>query len=203
MLQYQLTQKFKQLGPESESEETQKLIAFCRKWLKSLCERFVQTNDSESVNGVADALNFIACNFKGEDLQKLLTKVFLEMNESYPNNLDLTVLLMKRGIISLNEWDLHISQMLRDYLQFQQNDGFVQFVISFVEETIIHKQLFTYQQFPSLVGIIEKLSAQPALAKLFSHIKEDLQQKFEWNEEALKNCFHEYVAMSFEENNPK
>jgi len=38
-----------------------------------------------------------------------LTKYFLESNEDYPNNISLTILLMKNGILSMSEWDNHIS----------------------------------------------------------------------------------------------
>lgn len=79
----------------------------------------------------------------------------------------------------------------------------MQFVTSFIEDSIIKGQIFTYTQFPNLISVIEKISEQPVLAKQFSTVLDDLKQKFTWNKETLKNYFHEWVAMSFEENNPK
>jgi hypothetical protein len=49
--------------------------------------------------------------------------------------------------------------------------------------------------------VIEKISEQPG--KLFSSVLDDLRVKFAWNKETLRSYFHEWVAMSFEENNPK
>jgi len=34
-----------------------------------------------------------------------MTKYFLESNDSFPNHIGLTILLMKNGIISVSDWD--------------------------------------------------------------------------------------------------
>lgn len=83
------------MSNEPAQEESQKLWIFCQKWIHALCEKYVSSNDFEAVNGILESLSFIVVKYKGDDLQKKLTKYFLESNESFPNNIGLTVMLMK------------------------------------------------------------------------------------------------------------
>jgi CCR4-NOT transcription complex subunit 1 len=97
------------LSNEPDPEEQAKLWAFCQKWMHTICERYIANGDQEEIGGIVEVLSFVISKFKGEDLQKKMTKFFLEMNDSFPKHLPLTVLLMKNSIISIQEWDIHIS----------------------------------------------------------------------------------------------
>lgn len=54
---------------------------------------------------MVDILGFIIKNYKVEDYTKELTHLLLQSKESLINNVDLNILLMKNGIISISEWD--------------------------------------------------------------------------------------------------
>ncbi len=67
---------------------------------------------------------------------------------------------MKNGIISVAEWDLNISIQLREYMQFQQPDAFLNFIVNFIQQAIISEKIFNQGQFPNMMPVIEKLSEQ-------------------------------------------
>lgn len=59
-------------------------------------------------------ISLIVAKFKVEDFSKKLTHSFLQFNESIINNVDLNILLMKNGIISISEWDVQLAVFLKE-----------------------------------------------------------------------------------------
>jgi hypothetical protein len=53
------------------------------------------------------------------------------------------------------------------------------------------------------MSVLEKVSAIPAIGKIFSSILEDLKSKTTWNKDTLKEYFNEWAVLSFEESSPK
>lgn len=95
----------------SHNEQLKKLIQFCENVFYSLCERLsiVQPGQQQQQQSaleknakLLDFLSFAAGNIKiaNEDMQMRLTQKFLGMDQSFSNNTQLTLNLMKREILS-------------------------------------------------------------------------------------------------------
>jgi len=51
-------------------------------------------------------MSFIVQKFKNDELSKRITKFFLGLNDTLPRDLDLSILLLKSGVLSVQEWDM-------------------------------------------------------------------------------------------------
>jgi len=82
------------------------MMQFCENLFTSVCERISQSQigpvaNQEKIMKILDFLSFVALNLKTDDsLQERLTRSFLGMDASSNNNTQLTLTLMKRGILS-------------------------------------------------------------------------------------------------------
>jgi len=77
---------------------------------------FDGNDDTKSaINSYLDIIAFIVKKFKVEDFRKrLLTEVYLKMEEMYLFNVELNIALLSKGILPLAEWDRAFSLIIRD-----------------------------------------------------------------------------------------
>jgi hypothetical protein len=113
------------------------------------------------VNALIEGLSFIIQRFKAEDLQKKLTQQFMAFDTNIFTNVELTITLMKRGIISTAQWDSQVSFYIRDNQQFQPQEQFFIFIKEFLEFSIQKQKIFGYHHFPNLMAVIGKISENP------------------------------------------
>ena len=147
--------------------------------------------------------------FKVEDFSKKLTHSFLQFNESIINNVDLNILLMKNGIISISEWDVQLAVFLKESAA-QLSDNVLQFVADFLEAAIHTHKVLTYNQVPHLIQAIEMVSKNPNVGKFFQSVIEHLKKKqpplggvnTATDVTPLKEYFTEWVIMSYGESSP-
>jgi hypothetical protein len=102
--------------PDRSFDQIKKLTQFCDNLFISVCERLSQqplqiTNQEQRILKILDFLSFVTLNLKavqsnqegggsGGDLQERLTHNFLAMDGSSNNNTQLTLTLMRRGILA-------------------------------------------------------------------------------------------------------
>jgi hypothetical protein len=90
---------------EENEEEEHQLWTFLESSLKTLCDRY-ETSSKNLIEPMIDVLSVVIQKYKVEDLSKrLLLHVFLQMKGKIVNNVNLNILLMNNGIISISEWD--------------------------------------------------------------------------------------------------
>jgi hypothetical protein len=102
---FQLSQKLDSMQKESVDQEEQgKLILYVKKYLTVICDKFISKQILESdtiVESLIDLLSFIVSKFKVDDFLKKVTHEFLQFKEEIVNNVELNLLLMKNGILSI------------------------------------------------------------------------------------------------------
>ena len=133
--------------PDRSFDQIKKLMQFCENLFQSVCERLsqqpLQVTNQEKIVKILDFLSFVSLTHKSQgpqdiDLQERLTKNFLGMDASSNNNTQLTLTLMRRGILSSQLWDSQISAYIREqqHLTMSQHmrDLFI-FLKEFLEAT--------------------------------------------------------------------
>lgn len=164
---------------------------------------------------ILDFLAFIAVNLKTQqqqvgqefDLQERLTKSFLGMDASANNNTQLTLTLMRRGILSCQLWDSQIAAYIREqqHLTLSQHmrDLFA-FLKEFLEATQASQATGgnTYLNFPNVLMIIQKLAENDVnLARSFGNVIQDHRQKTVWTAEIIHEYFNEWAVISLDHGN--
>jgi hypothetical protein len=67
------------------------------------------------VEHLIEVLSLIVNSYTGENFSvKLLNKVFLLLDVRIFNDLELNILLMRKGIISISEWDRQIANYFKE-----------------------------------------------------------------------------------------
>lgn len=108
-----LENKIDELNSAANPDEVLKLWSHVEKWLHTACQKFDSDNLTK-IDPLIDIISFIVTKYKGDDFSKKLTHSFLQFNESIINNVDLNILLMKNGIISISEWDKQLALFLKE-----------------------------------------------------------------------------------------
>jgi len=99
-----------------------------------------------------------------------LTQKFLAMDGSVNNNSEMTLILMRRGILSASKWDSQIASFIKDSLQFSITKELLTFLKTFLEMISIQKDLSSLT-FPNIMHIIIKMSENdPYIANSFQNV---------------------------------
>ena len=117
--------------------ERNKLWNFSEQTLLNICQKFdTQDTDMEYFNMLVSVLGFITKKFQPDFRKKLLTDVFLRMEEMFILNVDLNFLLMKSGIIDVAEWDKYLAIFMHDSSgSIQQKE--VHFLATFINQSVV------------------------------------------------------------------
>ena len=93
-------------------------------------------------------LSEIVKNYKAEDLSiRLLIKVFLLLDVRIFNDLELNILLMSKGIISIAEWDRQIANYFREEAACVPESE-LQFFANILRTSIVEKKIITKEEVP-------------------------------------------------------
>lgn len=93
-------------------------------------------------------LSEIVKNYKAEDLSiRLLIKVFLLLDVRIFNDLELNILLMSKGIISIAEWDRQIANYFREEAAGLPESE-LQFFANILRTSIVEKKIITKEEVP-------------------------------------------------------
>jgi hypothetical protein len=85
-----------------------------------------------------------------------LTEVFLRMEVMYILNVDLTILLMRMGILAVVDWDKHLAIFMHDSSGLLQENE-VRFLAQFIDQSIISLKFLTPERLPLILKVAEEL----------------------------------------------
>ena len=110
-----LIHKINQINQQqSTEEEREKLWTYVRRNLETACKNYDSRNP-QGVEPIIQVLSLIVTSYKVENFsKKLLTKVFLQLDVRFLNEVELDILLMSKGIISISEWDSQLAIFFED-----------------------------------------------------------------------------------------
>jgi len=111
-----LTQKIKVMNTDgAEDSEKTALQNFVMQKLTEVCEEFDSSTTMSIMNKVL-ILSMIVTKYTLNDFSKeLLQKVFVQQEEKYFLNVELTLVLMRNRIISIGDWDNHFAIYIQEH----------------------------------------------------------------------------------------
>jgi len=126
-----------------------------------------------------------------------MTFVLLQISENYQQKVDISLMLMQRGIISVKEWDHQISMFLKESLH-RIGDKELQFVAQLLEEGVQSRKILSYKQVPSLVLVISQFRQDKRVAHIFGNILKDFEQQRpqQTSSSSLKHLLEEFMSLS-------
>ena len=138
-------------------EEREKLWTYVKRNLETACKNYDSRNP-QGVEPIIQVLSLIVTSYKVENFsKKLLTNVFLQLDVRIFNEVELNILLMSKGIISISEWDSQLAIFFKDSAA-QLPESELQFFANFLETSIVEKKILTKEEVPKLISVIEKMS---------------------------------------------
>jgi len=114
--------------------------------------------------------NYTTENFSA----KLLNNVFFALDDvRIFNDLELNILLMSKGIISISEWDRHMADYFKEEAaELQESE--LQFFANILETGIVEKKILTKEQVPQLINVIESMCSNRKIGKFCQYILDSL-----------------------------
>lgn len=86
---------------------------------------------------------------------ELLDKCFMQMEECYLLNAELTVQLMKHQIINIGAWDRKFSFFIRES-PGQLHEKAIDFLIKFIQSSVLHLRIIKPEMVPNTVRLLEE-----------------------------------------------
>jgi hypothetical protein len=118
------------------------------------------------VEDLVEVLSFIVVNYKGEDLSvELMKKLFLILDQTYWNEVDLNVLLMSRFVISVQEWDSQMSMYLKEK-GGAMPENVLQFFHAFLLKAVVHNPILSKEDIPLMVSVLEAMQTDPKIGQI-------------------------------------
>jgi hypothetical protein len=77
---------------------------------------------------------------------------------------ELAILLMSKGIISISEWDSQLAIFFKDTAT-QLPEIELQFFAKFLKTSIVEKEILTKEEVPQLISVIERMSHDRKIGK--------------------------------------
>ena len=180
------------------------LWAYVKRYFEDLCKNFENRN-AQQIEPLIEILSLIVKTYTVENFSsKLLTKVFLQLDDvSIFNNLDLNILLMSKGIISISEWDVQIANLFKeDSAELQESE--LQFFANVLQTSIVQKEIFTKEDVPQLIAVIESMVHDRKIGTFCQQILDTIgvtslgtAAAGSMNYQDLKNFFIKWVKMSY------
>lgn len=139
-----LTLKIRELNEFSSFEDQAKARAVIQarndlwKFIEKTMNNVCQAVDADSELKISDIefLSLVSQKYTVEDFSKKLVCVFLEMEECYLLNVDLNLLLMQNGIISVAEWDKQLATFIHNSPgQLQESE--LRFLAEFLDRSVL------------------------------------------------------------------
>ena len=110
-----LLQKLNQMNTSMPTEdEREKLWTYVQRNLETACKNYDSRNP-QGVEPIIQVLSLIVTSYTVENFsKKLLTNVFLQLDVKIFNQVELNILLMSKGIISISEWDSQLAIFFKE-----------------------------------------------------------------------------------------
>ena len=188
---------------EPTEEEKEKLWTYVQRNLETACKNY-DIRNPQGVEPIIQVLSLIVTSYKVEDLsKKLLTNVFLTLDVRIFNEVELSVLLMSKGIISISQWDSELANFFQESAaQFRESE--LQFFANFLKTSIVDKKILTKEEVPQLISVIDKKCSDEKIGKFCSYILDTLNLKGQSsqsfgdvNNDSLREFFIKWVVMSY------
>ena len=150
-------------------------------------------------------LSLIVTSYTVENFsKKLLTNVFLQLDVKIFNQVELNILLMSKGIISISEWDSQLAIFFKESAA-ELLESELQFFAKFLETSIVEKKILTKEEVPQLISVIERMSHDPRMGQFCQYILDSLNVRgtpssshiTNADEANLKEFFIKWVVMSY------
>jgi len=143
-----LANKINQMNQSKPTdEEREKLWTYVRRNLETACKNY-DSGNPQGVEPIIQVLSLIVTSYKVENFsKKLLTNVFLQLDVRIFNEVELNILLMSKGIISISEWDSQLAIFFKDSAA-QLPESELQFFANFLETSIVEKKILTKEEVP-------------------------------------------------------
>lgn len=143
-----LVNKINQMNQSKPTdEEREKLWTYVRRNLETACKNY-DSGNPQGVEPIIQVLSLIVTSYKVENFsKKLLTNVFLQLDVRIFNEVELNILLMSKGIISISEWDSQLAIFFKDSAA-QLPESELQFFANFLETSIVEKKILTKEEVP-------------------------------------------------------
>jgi len=169
-----LVSKIKNMNQAPPSdEEKEKLWTYVQRNFETACKNYDSRNPT-AVEQLIQVLSLIVKTYTGEDFSiKLLNKVFLLLDVRIFNDLELNILLMSKGIISIQEWDHQIANYFKEEAA-ELPESELQFFANILETSIVEKKIFTKEEVPQLIAVIESMSSERKIGKFCQYILDTL-----------------------------
>lgn len=95
-------------------DEREKLWTYVQRNLETACKNYDSRNP-QGVEPIIQVLSLIVTSYTVENFsKKLLTNVFLQLDVKIFNQVELNILLMSKGIISISEWDSQLAIFFKE-----------------------------------------------------------------------------------------
>ena len=122
-----------------------------------------------------NVLSFIVTTYTAENYSaKLLKTVFFALEDvRIFNDLELNLLLMSKGIISISEWDRYMADYLKEEAT-ELKESELQFFANILESSIVEKKIMTKDQVPNLILVIESMTSNRKIGKFCQYILDSL-----------------------------
>ena len=190
-----------QSSPSSEDKE--KLWAYVQGNFKEACKSFVQPGTSSGrARQVLDTtfrlLSLVVTTYQLDDFASRLLKGFLQIDLRIFNDLDLNMILMEKRIISLAEWDKQIANHFKaEGASLSQQE--LKFFASILETGIVGRKIFTKEQVPQLIAVIQGMTQDSKIGKQCQFILDSLDgnKQSESNNGKFRELFIKWVVISY------
>jgi hypothetical protein len=186
------------------AEDKEKLWAYVQGNFKEACKSFVQlgstsTRARQVLEQTFRLLSLVVTNYTVDDFSVRLLKGFLQIGDvRIFNDLDLNITLMEKRIISLAEWDKQIANHFKaEGAALPQQE--LKFFASILETGIVGKKIFTKEQVPQLIAVIEGLTQDQNIGKQCQFILDSLNgaKQSEFNTVKLRDLYIKWVVISY------
>jgi hypothetical protein len=95
-------------------DEREKLWTYVQRNLETACKNY-DSRHPQGVEPIIQVLSLIVTSYTVENFsKKLLTNVFLQLDVKIFNQVELNILLMSKGIISISEWDSQLAIFFKE-----------------------------------------------------------------------------------------
>jgi hypothetical protein len=191
-------------------EEQEMLWTYTKRNFENACKNFDSRNQQPIQNQI-EILSFIVKNYTIEDFSvKLLNKVFLLLDVRLFNDLELNILLMSKGIISISEWDRQIANYFNEEAA-ELPESELQFFANILEISIVERKILTKEQVPQLISVIKQMQNDRKIGKFCQYILnclsvERVYNNFDhnldkdFNSKIYRDLFLKWVVISYIDN---
>lgn len=150
--------KLHQISKEADQASlkgiSQKLLDYCEDKLQKACLLF--ENSPQEALPKLEILSMIVRKSPKQNLSmELLERSFMQMEECYLLNPELTVQLMKHQIINVPAWDRKFSFFVRES-SGQLHEKASEFLTKFIQIAVLHQRFIKPETVPNAIKLMEE-----------------------------------------------